>query len=238
MKTALVTGSSRGIGRAIAIRLAQDGYKVIVHYAGNAAKAMETRALIEEQGGIVEVIGANLCDLSQTRQLAAALKDIDVLVLNASVQYRSHWQEISLEACYDQVTELKEAGIEVDETLVEACNSFRLEPVYEGTRRLLERRADLTAIFALSDSMAIAAIKALHDSGRRVPEDCSVTAIDGIEMTAYTLPTLTTMVQPQTELGTTAVETLVDMIEGRSGNRHIVLPATPRMGGSVVANRA
>ena len=135
-------------------------------------------------------------------------------------------------------TALKEAGIEVDETLVEQCGSFRLEPGYEATRRLLERRKDVTAIFALSDSMAIAAIKALHDSGRKVPEDCSVTAIDGIEMTAYTLPTLTTMAQPQAELGTTAVETLVDMIEGRSGNRHIVLPATPLMGGSVAPNRS
>lgn len=103
MKTALVTGSSRGIGRAIALRLAQDGYKVIVHYAGNAAKAMETRDLIEQQGGQAEVIGANLCDLAQTQQLAAALDNIDVLVLNASVQYRTPWQEISVEACYDQL---------------------------------------------------------------------------------------------------------------------------------------
>lgn len=103
MKTALITGSSRGIGRAIAIRLAKDGYKVIVHYAGNEAKALETRDSILQQGGQAEVIGANLCDLAQTQQLASAIGGVDVLVLNASVQYRTPWQEISVEACYDQL---------------------------------------------------------------------------------------------------------------------------------------
>lgn len=55
--------------------------------------------------------------------------------------------------------------------------------------RLLRRTGEFTALFAISDAMAVAAIKALDDAGRRVPEDCSVMAIDGITMSAYTLPT-------------------------------------------------
>ena len=51
IKRALVTGSSRGIGRALALRLAKDGYEVIVHCAGNTDKADKTRRLIEENGG-------------------------------------------------------------------------------------------------------------------------------------------------------------------------------------------
>ena len=80
-------------------------------------------------------------------------------------------------------------------------------------------------------------MKALHDSGRRVPEDCSVIAIDGIEMSVYTIPTLTTLVQPKEQLGGEAVRILLDMIEGRAGNRHIKLATTLRFGGSVQAVR-
>ena len=103
MKTALVTGSSRGIGRALAIRLAKDGYKVIVHGAGNIAKAEETKKIIEENGGVAEVVMANLCDLEQTKAIFEKTGPIDVLVLNASLQYRTPWQEISLEAAYEQL---------------------------------------------------------------------------------------------------------------------------------------
>ena len=103
MKTALVTGSSRGIGRAIAIRLAQDGYKVIVHGAENISKANETKQIIEQNGGVAEVIISDLTDLSETKELCEKLKECDVLILNASLQYRTPWQEISVDACYEQL---------------------------------------------------------------------------------------------------------------------------------------
>ena len=74
MKTAFVTGSSRGIGRAIAIRLAQDGYKVLVHGAGNIAKATETKQIIEQNGGVAEVIISDLTDLNSTRELCEKIK--------------------------------------------------------------------------------------------------------------------------------------------------------------------
>lgn len=104
MKTAFVTGSSRGIGRAIAIRLAKDGYKVIVHGADNIAKSEETRGIIKQNGGEAEVIMSNLCNLDETKALCEKIKGVDVLVLNASLQYRTPWQEISANACYEQLT--------------------------------------------------------------------------------------------------------------------------------------
>lgn len=103
MKTALVTGSSRGIGRAIAIRLAKDGYKIIVHGAKKSAKAEETAEIIRNSGGIAEVMISNLCDIEQTKALAKKIKDVDVLILNASLQYRTPWQEITTDACYEQL---------------------------------------------------------------------------------------------------------------------------------------
>ena len=103
MKTALVTGSSRGIGKAIALRLAKDGYKVIVHGVRESEKLIKTAKEIEALGGTAEILTANLCDLSETAALAQKIKECDILVLNASLQYRTPWQEISVEACYEQL---------------------------------------------------------------------------------------------------------------------------------------
>ena len=121
----------------------------------------------------------------------------------------------------------------MDPELVEETVTYEMADGYAGMERLLKRRRDLTAVFAISDAMAVAAMKALHDHGKRVPEDCSVVAIDGIDMSAYFVPTLTTLVQPQQELGENSVRILVDMIEGRAGNCHLQLETQVRQGGSV-----
>ena len=128
---------------------------------------------------------------------------------------------------------LQDAGIPLDPELVEETVTYEMADGYAGMERLLKRRRDLTAVFAISDAMAVAAMKALHDHGKRVPEDCSVVAIDGIDMSAYFVPTLTTLVQPQQELGENSVRILVDMIEGRAGNCHLQLETQVRQGGSV-----
>ena len=103
MKTAFITGSSRGIGRAIALRLASDGFKVILHGVVESNHIKNLKDEIKKNGGTTEIITADLCDLEATKILAEKVKDIDVLVLNASVQYRTPWQEITTDACYDQL---------------------------------------------------------------------------------------------------------------------------------------
>ncbi len=103
MKTALVTGSSRGIGSAIAARLAQDGYRVIIHCAGNTEKAEQVKNTIQNQGGNALTVQCDLRNPEEAKQLFNRTGPVDVLVLNASIQYKTPWQEISLDACYEQL---------------------------------------------------------------------------------------------------------------------------------------
>lgn len=90
MKTALVTGSTQGIGKAIAERLVKNGFKVIVHCSSDIEKAERIKT---EIGAYKSIIG----DLSDMRQVAEMRKKtgaVDVLVLNASVQYKQKWLDI------------------------------------------------------------------------------------------------------------------------------------------------
>lgn len=88
-KKALVTGGSRGIGSAIAKRLAADGAEVAITYAGNKAAADATVAVIEQAGGKAVAIQANAADdASQRAGVAAAVEalgGLDILVHNAGV---------------------------------------------------------------------------------------------------------------------------------------------------------
>ena len=103
MKTAFITGSSRGIGRAIALRLAKDGFRVILHGATESAKLSDTQKAIEASGGMAEIAVGDLCDLNAAKALSAKVAGVDVLILNASLQYRTSWQEITTEAAYEQL---------------------------------------------------------------------------------------------------------------------------------------
>ena len=131
---------------------------------------------------------------------------------------------------------LADYEIPFDEELVEETGKFDMESAYEAMRRLIWRRDNFTAAFVIADSMAVAAMKALADEGWHVPEDCSVIAIDGIQMSAYTVPTLTTLVQPAEELGEQSVRILMDMVEKQAGNCQIELITSLREGGTVLKN--
>jgi DNA-binding LacI/PurR family transcriptional regulator len=77
---------------------------------------------------------------------------------------------------------------------------------YKLTTALLKSRQPFTAVFAFNDISAMGAIRALHESGLRVPEDISVVAFDDIQSAAYQHPGLTTVRQPLRKMGATAAE--------------------------------
>ena len=88
-RVALVTGASRGIGRAIALQLAKDGNHVIVNYNGSEEAAIETGKLIEEAGGSYTLSKFNVADGEETekamKELIAETGRLDILVNNAGI---------------------------------------------------------------------------------------------------------------------------------------------------------
>lgn len=88
-KVAIVTGSSRGIGAAVAARLANDGYAVVVNYSGSAEPANALVRSIEQSGGTALAFKADVSDTSAVRALFDAAEEayggIDVLVNNAGI---------------------------------------------------------------------------------------------------------------------------------------------------------
>jgi acetoacetyl-CoA reductase/3-oxoacyl-[acyl-carrier protein] reductase len=88
-KTALVTGASRGIGRAIAIELAREGARVAVNFAVNEAKALEVVDAIKKSGGAAMIIKADVADPQAARTMVQRVADefrhLDILVNNAGI---------------------------------------------------------------------------------------------------------------------------------------------------------
>jgi DNA-binding LacI/PurR family transcriptional regulator len=78
---------------------------------------------------------------------------------------------------------------------------------------ILGRIPDVTAVFVASDEMAFGVIRALHELGKRVPEDISVIGVDDIPLAEYCSPSLTTVAQPFGFIGERAVERLIAAID-------------------------
>ena len=115
-------------------------------------------------------------------------------------------------------------GLSFDSERRAEPSRYSMADAYAATKRLLERCPELTAIFAMSDVMAIGTIRALKDLGKRVPEDISVVGYDGISIGRYSIPRLTTICQDTRRLAEQGVEVLLRNIEQGNSPFHGVVP--------------
>jgi len=119
-----------------------------------------------------------------------------------SVNDRSQGYKLALEA----------AGVAFDPGLIAAGN-WSYPSGYRAMQELLARGRPFSALFAQSDQMAIAAIRALREAGRRVPDDVAVVGYDDIPAAEYSDPPLTTIRQPMRKVGEVATRLLIQAIE-------------------------
>ncbi|MFL5929419.1 MAG: LacI family DNA-binding transcriptional regulator [Gaiellaceae bacterium] len=106
-------------------------------------------------------------------------------------------------------------GYAVDPELV-AVGGFTEEGGYGATEELLrEAKYPFTAVFAANDLSAVGVISALTEAGLRVPQDVSVVGFDGLRLSRFTTPALTTVRQPAAEIARHATELLLELAAGR-----------------------
>lgn len=134
--------------------------------------------------------------------------------------------KLRLEGYYDA---LQAHGIEINPNLV--CRTrddmahFSMENGYLTTKKLIESGEEFTAVYAVADALAIGAIRALLEVGLRVPNDVSVAGYDGIDVSGYISPSLTTIRQPVEDMAKDTVKLLFDIIAGKKEHQHIAYEA-------------
>lgn len=112
-KVALITGASRNIGRAIAVRLAQDGCDVVVHVGSDLSAGEETAQAVRAAGGRAEVVGADLRQQEAISGLVGAaiglMGRLDIVVNNAAIRPEADFADLTLDAWRDVMTVCLEA---------------------------------------------------------------------------------------------------------------------------------
>jgi 3-oxoacyl-[acyl-carrier protein] reductase len=113
-QTCLVTGSSRGIGRAIALDMAEHGAQVVVNYRSSAAKADEVVREIERDGGEAIAVQADVSKMAEVEEMCEEVREafgaVDVLVNNAGITIDKKFDEMSRDD-WDRVMDVNLGGV-------------------------------------------------------------------------------------------------------------------------------
>ena len=142
-----------------------------------------------------------------------------VAFLGAAVSYPFGWQTL------EGYGEALAAGAIAQDPALVRRTEIGVETATAATRSLLALAEPPTALFAVTDAMAIGALRAARERGVRVPQGLAVVGMDDIEMSAYTDPPLTTVRVDKDAMGRLAAEWLIGLIEGNATGR--TAPSVP-----------
>lgn len=151
----------------------------------------------------IAVVGSEICSLDSMGLRLEGVKD----------SFKEHGMEFSLN---DYIQSL-----------------FSFESSYEAFSDVLMKKREYTAVFAMSDIMAIGTAKAVFDYGLKVPDNISVIGFDGIDYSQFYNPTIATFRQPVDKIAKYSIELLLDMILNNKKAQHIVLDCQFIKGNSV-----
>jgi LacI family transcriptional regulator len=112
-------------------------------------------------------------------------------------------------------------------------SEFSFQGGYDAVIELNKKFPEATAVFALSDEIAIGAMRAVYDSGKSVPADLSIAGFDGIEFSRFTHPVLTTIRQDTAQIAARSLDILMRKIKGESGAVYENVPFIFQKGTSV-----
>ena len=121
---------------------------------------------------------------------------------------------------------LEQHEITFDQNLVYYLRSgnerYSMQSGYLAAKQLIREKADCTAIFAITDIIALGACRAILEEGYRIPEDYSVVGYDGLDLSKYFTTSLTTIRQPVEEIALETLKVLFDLINRKGSSVHKV----------------
>lgn len=171
-----------------------------------------------ERGSLSSVVVDNVAGACEILEHLIKLGHRDIAFIQGPRQLidtEQRWAGINAAA--------KKSGLRIDPAIVRRLGSpaSSYEGGYTAARSLVDSHQSFTAIMAFDDLTAFGAIRALHDAGRRVPEDCSVVGFDDVAAAEFFNPPLTTMRQPMELMGRMSIEILLAALGSQSNQTPI-----------------
>lgn len=117
---------------------------------------------------------------------------------------------------------MEENGLEFDTNNI-LVGDYNSTKAYSVAKDFIRDRKDITAIFSISDFMAIGVAKAIVEEGLIIGEDISLIGFDGMDVSKYYNPGITTVKQPRIEMAETSANLLLGLLNGKSQNQHLIL---------------